>query len=268
MDGGQRRNKTLMDFFQYTIAIFGGFLAGCINTLAGNGSAITLTILTEVLNLPPNMANGTNRVGVMTQSSAATFAFYRNGKLDWEKSKFYIILTVIGAIAGVLVATWVSNDQFKTVFRYMMVIMLFVVLIKPKRWLRETDTSRPPSLWFVIPAFLFLGFYGGFIQMGMGIIFLAIMVLGVKWSLIDSNVIKSFIVVIYTIFVLAIFQYNGLIDWKVGAILAIGQTAGGWFTAQFASKYESANLWAYRLLVVVMILAVIKLFNLHTYILG
>ncbi|MDF1867231.1 MAG: sulfite exporter TauE/SafE family protein, partial [Saprospiraceae bacterium] len=183
-------------------------------------------------------------------------------------SKFYIVLTVIGAIAGVLVATWVSNEQFKTVFSYMMIVMLFVVLIKPKRWLRETDLSSTPRLWLTIPAFLFLGFYGGFIQMGMGIIFLAIMVLGVKWSLIDSNVIKSFIVVVYTVFVIAIFQWKGLIDWQIGAILAIGQTAGGWFTAQFASRYEKANLWAYRLLVVVMILAVIKLFNLHTYFLN
>ena len=45
----------------------------------------------------------------------------------------------------------------------------------------------------VVPAFLLLGFYGGFIQMGMGVIFLAVMVLGAKWSLIDSNVIKSLI---------------------------------------------------------------------------
>lgn len=254
-----------LEFWHYMVAILGGALAGCVNTLAGNGSAITLTILTEILGLPGNMANGTNRVGVMTQSSAATWAFYKNGKLDWEKSKFYVVLTVIGAIVGVWVATIVTNEEFKSVFRYMMIVMLFVVLIKPKRWLRETDISNPPKLIFVIPAFLFLGFYGGFIQMGMGIIFLAVMVLGVKWSLIDSNVIKSFIVAVYTIFVLAIFQYKGLIDWRIGAILAIGQTAGGWFTAQFASKYEKANLWAYRLLVVVMVLAVVKLFDLHTY---
>ncbi len=254
-----------LELYHYIIAITGGALAGCINTLAGNGSAITLTILTEILGLPGNMANGTNRVGVLTQSSAATYAFYKNGRLDWHRSRFYIILTGIGAIAGVLVAVWIDDDDFKSVFKYLMIVMLFVVLVKPKRWLRETDVSNPPGLAFVIPAFLFLGFYGGFIQMGMGVIFLAVMVLGVKWSLIDSNVIKSFIVAIYTAVVIAIFQYKGLIDWRIGAILAIGQTAGGWFTANFASKYEKANLWAYRLLVFVMILAVIKLFNLHEY---
>ncbi|RMG82623.1 MAG: sulfite exporter TauE/SafE family protein [Bacteroidetes bacterium] len=257
-----------MELHEYLIAIIGGALAGGINTLAGNGSAITLTILTEILHLPGNLANGTNRVGIMMQSSAATWAFYKNGRLNWAESRFYIFLTVIGAIAGVLVATQVSNAQFRSVFRFLMVFMLLVVLVKPKRWLRVTDTSNPPSMWVVVPAFLFLGFYGGFIQMGMGIIFLAVMVLGVRWSLIDSNVIKSFIVASYTIFVIAIFQYKGLIDWKIGAVLAIGQTAGGWFAAQFASKHRSADIWAYRLLVVMMFLAVGKLFNVHEWVMA
>jgi uncharacterized membrane protein YfcA len=52
-----------LHWYHYAIAIIGSAVAGSINTLAGNGSAITLTILTELLGLPGNMANGTNRVG-------------------------------------------------------------------------------------------------------------------------------------------------------------------------------------------------------------
>lgn len=254
-----------MELYQYIIAIVGGAFAGAINTLAGNGSAITLTILTEVIGLPGNMANGTNRVGVLTQSWASTFAFYRHGKINIQKSKIYIICTVIGALAGVILAIWVSNEQFKSVFSYLMILMLFIILVKPKRWLIETDHSTKPNLWVTVPLFLALGFYGGFIQMGMGVFFLAIMVLGAKHSLLDANVIKSLVVALYTVVVIAIFQWKGLVDWKVGAILAIGQTAGGYFTAHYASRYESINLWAHRLLVVVVIFAIIKLFNLHLY---
>ena len=250
-----------MEIHHYFIAIFGGLIAGGINTLAGNGSAITLTILTEVLGLPGNMANGTNRLGVFSQSAAASFAFYKNGKIDWKRSRLYVILTTIGAIAGVLVAIWVSNEQFLQVFRYLMVVMLLVILVKPKRWLREVTVVSKPNLWIAIPAFLLLGFYGGFIQMGMGILFLAVMVLGAKWSLIDSNVVKSMIVAIYTIVVIAIFQWQGLIDWKIGGIIAIGQMAGGWLTANFASKYAQANVWAHRILVVMVVVAVLRLFG-------
>jgi uncharacterized membrane protein YfcA len=57
-----------MDLFQYAIIILGGVLAGIINTLAGNGSAITLTILSEMMGLPGNVANATNRIGIVGQS--------------------------------------------------------------------------------------------------------------------------------------------------------------------------------------------------------
>lgn len=250
-----------LEWFHYLIAIAGGFMAGIINTLAGSGSAITLTILTEVLGLPGNMANGTNRVGVLTAGIAGTHAFYSNGKLDIKKSSRYTIPTFIGAIAGILVAIWVSNEQFKTVFQYLMILMLFVILIKPKRWLQETQDETTTPLWIVVPIFLAIGFYGGFIQMGMGVFYLASMVLIAKYNIIDGNAVKAFVVAAYTILAVAIFHYKGLIDWYLGGILAIGQTLGGWLTANYASQYKEAGIWAYRLLVLVVIWAILKLFN-------
>ncbi|MFK7932639.1 MAG: sulfite exporter TauE/SafE family protein [Saprospiraceae bacterium] len=254
-----------MELYQYIIAIIGGAVAGSINTLAGSGSAITLTIFTEILGLPPNVANGSNRVGTFTQTAAATYGFYKNGKLNLKRSKGVIILTTIGAIGGVIVATQVSNEQFKTVFSYLMIAMLFVILIKPKRWLRETDAEYRMPQWIFVPLFLAIGFYGGFIQMGMGVIFLVAMVLGAKYSIIESNAVKAFVVALYTIVVIAIFQWKGLIDWKMGGIVAIGQTVGGYMTAQFASRYEQANVWAHRVLVVMVIAAIIMIFDLHEY---
>lgn len=250
-----------MEPYLYVIVILGGAAAGFINTLAGNGSAITLTILTELLGLPGNLANGTNRVGVMANSVISSWTFQRNGKLKLDRGLPYILPTVIGAIAGVIVAVMVSNEQFKIVFRFLMVMMLVVILVKPKRWLKETDTSVKPKLLITVPLFLALGFYGGFIQMGMGIFFLAAMVLGARFSIIESNGIKVFVVMIYTTVVLAIFQWKGLIDWEIGLILAIGQAIGAWFAATFASKYSKADFVAYILVVAVVILAILKMFG-------
>ncbi len=109
---------------------------------------------------------------------------------------------------------------------------------------------------------LALGFYGGFIQMGMGVFFLAVMVLGARYSLMDANAVKAFVIALYTLIVIAIFQYRGLIDWKVGFVMALGQTAGGWLTAHYAGRWPRANVWAHRLLVVMVLLAVAKLFGL------
>jgi uncharacterized membrane protein YfcA len=266
-----------LEFYHYLIIIIGSATAGFINTLAGNGSAITLTILTEILQLPGNMANATNRVGIVFQSSASTYAFYKNGKLDVKKSWKPILFISIGAVAGVFLAIWVSNEQFRQVFKFMLVAMLFAILVKPKRWLQNTtkekittgedildeplNSNKEMPNWIAIPLFLALGFYGGFIQMGMGVMFLIIMVLVAKNNIIDANILKSFIVALYTIVAIAIFHWQGLIDWKIGGLMAIGQTAGGWWTAQFVSKYPSADVWAYRVLIVVVIGAILNMFG-------
>ncbi len=247
----------------YLIAFIGSTLAGMINTLAGNGSAITLTILTEMLGLPGNVANGTNRLGIAAQSLAASWAFHANGKLNLGKNKMLITMITLGAVIGVFVAIKVSNEQFMKVFSYLMVFMLIVLVVKPERWLRETDTGHKASLWISIPSFLLLGFYGGFIQMGMGIFFLAVMVLGARYSLLDANAVKSFIVALYTLVVILVFQWQGLIDWKIGGLMAIGQMMGGWVTAHFASKSKQANVWAHRLLVIIVIAAILKLFDVY-----
>jgi len=252
-----------MEWYEFSIAFFGSAIAGAINTLAGNGSAITLTILTEVLGLPGNVANGTNRLGVFTQSTAGTYAFYKNGKLNIRRSWVYIFPTIIGAIIGILVAIWIDNASFRRVFRGLMVVMLLVILVKPKRWLRETDASAKLPLWISLPVFLALGFYGGFIQMGMGVFFLAAMVLLAKYSIIQGNAVKLFVVGVYTVAAIALFQWQGLIDWKIAAIMAVGQGLGGYYTAHYASLYPQANVWAYRVLVVVIFLAIAKLFDLH-----
>ncbi|MCB0642817.1 MAG: sulfite exporter TauE/SafE family protein, partial [Phaeodactylibacter sp.] len=191
-----------MDFVTLLIVLAGGFFAGVINTLAGNGSAITLTILTEVLGLPGTLANGTNRIGIAAQSLTSGYAFHRHGHLSVRDKWVFLLPVILGAILGIYVATQVDNAQFRTVFRYLMVLMLIVVLVKPGRWLRETDAENRPSLWIMTPLTFILGFYGGFIQMGMGVFFLAVMVLVGRFSLLDANAMKIFVIAIYTIIAL------------------------------------------------------------------
>ena len=130
-----------------------------------------------------------------------------------------------------------------------------------QKWLRKTSEIKDISPFLAIPAYLALGFYGGFIQMGMGVFFLAVTVLLIGYNLIEANAIKNLVVFIYHFVVIAIFHWQGLIDWYVGGIVAIGQFGGGYIAAQFASTYEHAELWAYRLLIVVMILALFSVFD-------
>lgn len=238
------------------IALIGGIVAGGMNALAGYGSIITLTILMDVMGLPAVIANATNRIGVMANGLSSGFGFYKNGRLDVSKGKWIIFSTILGAIAGVILALKVNNEQFREVFKYLIVVLFLTILINPKRWLIEVSSDKPIPLWISFPVFFAIGFYGGFIQMGMGLIFLAGTVLIGRLNIIDANGLKVVAVSSYTAIGLLIFWYNGMLVWVPGLILAVGQAIGGYYTASIASKYENATIWAYRLLVLIVLIII------------
>jgi uncharacterized membrane protein YfcA len=247
------------------IAFIGALLAGGINTLSGNGSAITLTILMELLGLPADVANGTNRVGVLANSVGAGYAFNKAGRFKQttamnQQMWRIIIITTIGAILGIYLSLIISNAAYKEIFRYLLVVMLVVILVNPKRWLLVPENQQPLSVWLTVPIFFALGIYGGFIQMGMGVFFLAVMVLAAHYEIIQANVVKVLVIIAYTIIAVAIFAWRDLIDWQIGLLMAAGQMLGGYLTARFAAVHPKAGLYAYRLLIVVIIGAIAKAF--------
>jgi len=254
-----------LEIYHYVIAIIGGFVAAIMNTLAGYGSIITLTILMDVLGLPANMANGTNRVNILANSIAGVVGYQRNGKLDLSNGKWILIAVCLGAVFGVLLAVNVSNDQFRAVFKYLIVVLFLSIVVKPKRWIRETSDFKATPLWKTMLVYFPIGFYGGFIQMGMGIVFLMAGVLLSGFTIIRANALKLVVIVIYTIMSIFIFHWNGLIDWKIGAVLSIGTAAGGYLTANYASRINNANLYAYRFLVVVVFLVLLYTFGVLSY---
>ena len=250
-----------MELYQYLIAIGGGFLAGILNAIAGFGSVVTLSIMIEFMGMPANLANGTNRINMFTQTSLSSFAYFRQGKLNFKRCKMAVILSFIGAMFGVVLALNISNDDFKTVFRYLLIIMFLAVLVNPKRWIHETDLDYKMNKWLSIPLFLLLGFYGGFIQMGMGLFTLIVLVLIARFNLVEANALKVFIIALYTLVLIFIFNYKDLVDWKIGLTFALGQGAGGYLAAHYASKYPKADVWIYRILIITVLVVILKSFD-------
>ena len=254
----------LATWYMFPIIIVAGIVAGIVNTLAGNGSVVTLSLLL-FLGLDANIANGTNRIGAITQSGTALLTFKNSGRLSelTRKSVYVLVFTFIGAIVGAIIAANFDKDQLETVIGILMIIMFFVILIKPKRWLRETDFEANLNTPLNFLIFFLIGIYAGFIQMGMGVMFLAALVLRAKFSLIDANIIKLIIVFSFIIPVFCIFVAAGQVHWIYGLTLATGQSIGAWLAAKFALSHPKASIWVHRLLIVMVLIAIGKIFNVH-----
>jgi uncharacterized membrane protein YfcA len=248
------------------IVIIGGVFAGFVTTLAGLGSVLTLYILMEIVGMDGDVANGTNRLGIMAMALIAVPTFYKGGHLNLRKSWPIVTALVIGAVPGVFLAINIDNEAFKKVFRYLLIAMLMIVLIDPKKWIRDTDESHKMSYW-VLPILVVMGFYAGFIQVGTSVLLVVFLAIVGKYSLVDASGIKLTAFALYTAVCIAVFAYNGKIAWQYGGILAIGEGIGAYIAARVATTYPKANSIVRYLLITVLILAIVQSFKLYEFIL-
>ncbi|RIK34749.1 MAG: sulfite exporter TauE/SafE family protein [Chloroflexi bacterium] len=255
-------------WYVYPLAILAGIVAGIINTLAGSGSLVTIPMLIY-LGLPSNVANTTNRVGVLLQNVVGITTFWRSGKFDMSGGMWLLAPAIPGAFVGAWMATQLGRQQMDIILAVVMIVMLFVIIFDAERWLREQSQVRPgrPS-WWTLLLFFGVGVYGAFIQVSVGVIILAAMVLGTGYSLIHANAIKLMIVLVVTAIALAIFAGSGLIDWYLGGLMAVGQSIGAWLAVRFATRARNANIWVRRLLITVVVVSIVDLLGILDWITG
>ncbi|OWY22144.1 sulfite exporter TauE/SafE family protein [Sphingobacteriales bacterium UPWRP_1] len=245
-------------WYVYLLGALAGLAAGVINTLAGNGSAITLPML-ALLGLPAGMANGTNRVGVAAQSLTGYLTFRKKGVHTGGAELWWLITpAVAGSIAGAQLAVELNEKYLNLCLASLMVVLLYLVIKDPERWL-AAETPHPKRLRSTKTVMLMfaVGLYGGFIQAGVGILILAALVLGAGYSLNQANSIKSLLVFAFTLPALFIFIINGQVNWFLGLLLTAGQAVGAWLAATFAVNMPTANQWIRVLLIAVIIVAIV-----------
>lgn len=241
--------------------MLGGFLAGIVNTLAGNGSLITLSLLIESAALTPLMANATNRVGIAANCLASMAGFSTHQAAPDPITIKILIIIFLGGVAGGLTSIMVTNEQFYWIYKIILILIAVSLFFKPNKWLHGHKSSflmNQTLLRYVI--YLAIGFYGGFIQMGMGIFLLGILVLAEGMDILKANYIKIIAVLMYTIALLILYIWTDNIHWGYGLLLASGQLVGGWTASRYIAKWSNGSKIAYYMLVLVSISAIIKAF--------
>lgn len=235
-----------------------GLIAGTLNVLAGGGSLLSLPVLI-FLGLPPGVANGTNRVAILIQTAGASWSFRRRGYLDGAWVKLAAPTALLGAAVGIWAAIQVDDGVFQRVLAGIMVAVALWTLWSPLK--PSTEVGAPPPADPLHRAFLMLGFfgvgfYGGFIQAGVGFVILAL-VTHAGLDLVRGNAMKVTLVMLFTPLALAGFAWNGMVEWGLGFALAIG----GFLGAQFGVRLNisKGQEWVRRVVTVTVIVFAIRL---------
>ncbi len=250
-----------MTVLDIVLLIGAGLMVGFINTLAGGGSIVSLSVL-MALGLPPTLANGTNRVAIFIQTLTATSSFRQQKVLDTKKAFHMAVPATVGSVIGAFIAVDINEDLFEKAIGVIMLIMLVFIFYNPKKYIYgNKEIEEKPVTWKTYVIFFFIGIYGGFLHMGVGYFLLTAIVLGAGYDLVKANAIKVFVVLAYVPFSLLVFIYYGEVDWLYGLVLAIGNVIGALVASRLAvSKGVEFVKWV---IVIVILLTSGQMFGFY-----
>ena len=233
------------DVLYLILLVVSGIAAGFVNTIAGGGSIFTLPAL-MLLGIPADVANGTNRVGVVMQSFAAVWRFRKHDKLDQQAMLPILMPTIVGALIGSLVASVIPVDVLKPLLLGTMVAMTLLIVLKPSTIPSETETAfrvreKPSAV-----GWLFLsGVYGGFVQAGVGFILLTALAGVLRYDLVRANALKMLCTMVFSLAALAVFIVQDQVLWIPGLIMGVSTIIGVHFSVKFAVTAKQTTLkWA------------------------
>ena len=230
-----------MEFVHLIILFFSGLLCGIINIIAGGGSMVTLPLLIA-FGVPADVANGTNRIGILMQDIGATIKFQRQKVIPLKEASYLSIPTLAGSIIGAFFAVSLSKNLMNWIIICVIFAVAMVILFGGNSLLMN-KAEKPFKMTFLTAIIFFvIGFYGGFIQVGMTYLTMAACMLLLGNGLIRANIIKIFLNMIIIPIALFIFFYHGLINWTFGITLGIGSLIGGILGAKFATKWSPRTI--------------------------
>jgi hypothetical protein len=230
-----------------------GLISGFINTIAGGGSMLTLPTL-MMLGMPADVANATNRVGVLMQSLTGVKGFNDQKKLDKRAIFPVLVLTGGGALAGSFLASILPVYMLKPILLGSMLGMGLLMAVRPKTVIDSTGTQsynlrERPSAGLG----LFLsGVYGGFVQAGVGFILIAALAGGLRYDLTRANALKTVCTAVFSAVALFVFTLQGQVWWIPGLMLAAGSILGAIMGVRFSISVDQNTLkWFLFVMVII-----------------
>jgi uncharacterized membrane protein YfcA len=222
-----------LELWQVALLMIVGTAAGFLNVMAGGGSLLTVPVMV-FLGLPGPVANGTNRIAILAQNLTAIATFFRRGFQEFRLSLTLALCAVPGAAAGALLGVRLEGAWFNRALALIMIgVMLIMHFDKGKKAATEFHQPTRRQLLYGHGLMVGVGFWGGFIQLGIGFIIMPVLNRVMGLDLVRTNMHKVFIVATYTVVALGIFASQVEILWMVGLALAVGNSLGGYLGARF-----------------------------------
>lgn len=243
-----------------------GLLVGGMNAIAGGGTLVGFPIMLAS-GLSPLAANITSSLVVLPGSLSSAFGYRKYLRRLNRQYLLLLIPCIIGAFIGAMILRSTSPERFQDIVPALVLFAVVLFAFQPllhvylRRHIRKRYKALRPLLLISI-ALLPVAIYGGYFGAGFGFIMLAFLGFTKLHEIHTMNGLKNLASVCITLIPLICFYSTGLINWKVGIIMAAGSVTGGYYGAVFAQRIPSH---AVRIIVIVIGIGTVAYLGLRGY---
>jgi uncharacterized membrane protein YfcA len=209
-----------------------GVAAGTINTVVGSGTLITFPTLLA-FGVPPVTANVSNTVGLVPGSMSGVVGYRR--ELAGQRSRVLRLgsASLLGGVAGALLLLVLPSSAFDSIVPALILLGVLLVVFGPR--IQRAVASRAEArggipdhgVWWVWPAVVVAGVYGGYFGAAQGVLLMAILGIGVADSMQRHTATKNVLALVVNAVAAVVFIAVAEIDWTVAGLIALGSVVGG-----------------------------------------
>ncbi len=229
------------------------FITSAIGVVTGSNSLITVPVMFQ-FGIEPRVAVATNMFGLTFMAIGATIPFLRQGTIDKKKVSPLVLLTLIGSAIGAASVGFISDKTMPIIVSAAMIIVTIFTLVKRDAGVAKIESVSPNSLIITYVLTFLLGIYGGLYSGGYVTMLTASLVAFFGMTFTESVASTKLINVFSSSIATVIFMWQGLVDYKLGAILGVTMFVGAYAGAYTVTKLN--DVWLKRVfLATVLILA-------------
>ena len=246
------------------------FITSIVGVVTGSNSLVTVPVMFQ-FGIDEKEAVATNMFALTFMAIGATIPFIRQRKIEPRKLSPLIVLTIIGSTLGALLVGVITNQSIKLIVSIGMFAVVAFTLLRPRSSSTPNEVENHPDLrapllrkegnYLGLLITFLLAIYGGLYSGGYVTIltaaFVAFMGMDYAESVGSTKLVNVFSSGVATL----VFMWQGLVDYSLGAILAVTMFAGAYVGAHYATKMN--DVWLKRIFLgTVVILAIKTLYDL------
>lgn len=231
------------------------FITSAVGVVTGSNSLVTVPVMFQ-FGIEPKTAIATNMFGLTFMSIGATIPFLKKDAIDFKKLSPLVLITIIGSALGAILVGLISSKAIPVIVSISMIAVAVFTFWKRDAGVAKAENLSAKSLIIAYILSFLLAIYGGLYSGGYVTILTAVFVAFLGMTFSEAIAGTKFINVFSSLIATIIFMWQGLVDYKLGLILAVVMFIGAYIGAHTVIKLN--DVWLKRIFLFTVLLLAIK----------